>query len=458
MASTAIPINTMAELADQWRETSPGMWERNACPMECWMRMRSCMNTSNKRHLTLSVTIRLQLAIPPMQFADDLLRAWKTIRRDHGTLASELDRVNRTWKYNAPNDVEIDSWISETFKVVNEPMTVTDIKEMIPSIQRPALYFLPASNEIVLKAPPTHIDHKGILLLAGTLLRHATDPDKTEPVYKSVILSPPYHTTACLPVHTRHDTERAEREMERYRDDLLSMALPTKIWEWDWVWYSPTETKSCVMSLTESQTKTFLRLMAEEDFCYHHAVHAAIACATKKINISVDSDKYTGVFCVDGRGPFNMDYHPATIYSTVWFPSIHVTDFKSVMRQFRHDYQEIAQDPMLPNVVDEMIGISISLDQYEEFCTAEALLTNLGHLERFIPDTGREVEVVELDFHCEVLTPAINVYLYIQRNELTLKACYNDTYHAADMVTRFLEMVMEELHKGFSLPMYVCID
>ena len=212
------------------------------------------------------------------------------------------------------------------------------------------------------------------------------------------------------------------------------------------------------MALSEIQTKTILRLMAQENFCYHHAVHAAIACATKKVNINVDSDMYTGVFYADGRGPFNLDYHPAAIYSTAWFPSIQVTDFKSVMRQFKHDYQEIVQDPMLPNIVDEMIGISISQDQQAEFCTAEALLTNLGHLERFIPDTGREVEVAELEFDCEVLTPALHVFVYTQRNELRLKACYNDTYHSKEMVTRFLERVMEELHMGFNLPMYLWIE
>lgn len=455
MASTVVPVNTMTEMTDQWQETSPGVWQRKACPMECWMRMRSRMDTSDKMHLTLSVTIRLQLAIHPMQFADDLLRAWKTIRRDHGTLASLLDRVNKTWMYIAPNDAEIDIWISETFKIVNEPMTATAVREMIPRLKRPTLYFLIASNEIVLKAPPTHIDHKGILLLAGLLLRHATNPNKTEPVFKSIKLSPPYHKTTCRPANTYSDTKKAVKEMKRYCGDLLSMALPTKIWEFDWPWYKPTETKSCTTSLSEVQTKTMLRLIDQESFRYHHAVHAAIACATKKLNINVDSDKYTGVVYSDARGPYCLTGHPAAFFSRAWFPSIQVTDFKSVMRQFKHDYQMIMLNPVLSNVVDEMVGISISRDQQAEFCTAEALLINLGRLDRFMPNPGCEVKVAELDFHCEVLTPAINVFVFIQQNQLTLKACYNNTYHSEAMVARFLEMVMEELHKGFNLPMYL---
>lgn len=132
-----------------------------------------------------------------------------------------------------------------------------------------------------------------------------------------------------------------------------------------------------------------------------------------------------------------------------------MTDFKSVMRQFKHDYQMIMLNPVLSNVVDEMVGISISRDQQAEFCTAEALLINLGRLDRFMPNPGCEVKVAELDFHCEVLTPAINVFVFIQQNQLTLKACYNNTYHSEAMVARFLEMVMEELHKGFNLPMYL---
>ncbi|KAJ5649506.1 uncharacterized protein N7484_003229 [Penicillium longicatenatum] len=440
-------------MADQWRQTEPGVFQRKACPMERWMIKLSNMGSgSQKQHMSLTVAIQLQMEIAPLEFAAELHRAWLTIRRDHGTLASILDHQTEMWTYNAPNEAEITEWLGETFMAITDPIPGPGILQIFPPPKRPTLYFLLDSNEIVLRAPPTHIDHKGILLLAGTILRHATNPDKVWPVFKWINLSPPYHTTVCLPAHTYYDIAKAEREMTRYLADLPSMRLPTLGLERARSDNSPGETREITMHLSEFQTKHILELIAEEGFHYHHAVHAGIACATKKFHVNDNSDIYTGISYVDGRGHFDLDYHPAAVYSTAWFPSIKVTDFWTVMRQFKHGYQEIAQDPILPNVVDEMINLAIPQMRHVDFCPTEALLTNLGILDRFIPDTGCDVRVANFELRCEILTPAISVFVFFQRNELTLKAFFNDKYHDPEMAFDFLNRVMMEMHRGFDVP------
>ncbi|KAJ5919840.1 hypothetical protein N7454_009675 [Penicillium verhagenii] len=416
MATSAVPSN---RFADQWRETSPGLWKRKMCPMEKWMlKMASDFGPStNKEHLTLSVALTLLMPRLLKTFLPDLERAWLTIRRNHGTLASILNRETETWEYTDPSkEGELKDWVSETFVVTGA--SPYEIREWMPPPRRPTLYVLVFANMMVLKAPPMSIDFRGLMLLAGNLLKLATAADKAYPTWSTVNLSPPYQVHASLPQHTYHDKNRADKHWKEYKSQIPSMQLPTKIPEWQCHLTPPMETKKCVVALDEAHTVAVFEALAKTQTRFYHATHAAIALATKKLNINVDSDMYTGVFYVDGRGPYIAGYHPAVVYSTAWFPKIHVTDFQSTLSQFKHDWQETVRDPMLPNVVDEMIGLALP-HVMDDFSSSEALLTNLGTPSQFIssryPD---DVDVTRIDFYCEILTRAISIYVYEDHKEV----------------------------------------
>ncbi|KAJ5947746.1 hypothetical protein N7466_000761 [Penicillium verhagenii] len=444
MATSAAPTD---RFADQWWETSPGIWNRQMCPMERWMlKMASDIGPHTKEHLTISVALDLVMSRPMDMFLLDLQRAWLNIRRNHGTLASTLNRETKTWQYIDPRmDGELAKWVSETF--VLTAGDVLELRELMPPPRRPTLYVLIYSNQIMLRAPPMFIDFRGLMLLAGNLLKLATAAVKEHAVWDAVELSPPYHTLASLPQHTYHDKNKANQHWKEYKSNIPSMALPTKIPEWKCLRTRPGQTRRCIATLDVQQTEELCQELGKTGTHVYHATHAAIACATKKLNVNVDSDMYTGVFYLDGRGAYIEGYHPAVVYSTAWFPMIRVTDFQSTLSQFRHDYQETVRDRKRPNVVDEMIELALPrIGGSDDFVSSEALLTNLGApsqcIQRHYPD---DVNVANIDFHCVILTRAISVYVYEDQQRYTLMAFYNDSYHDDSHVNYFLHLVLKEL-------------
>jgi hypothetical protein len=438
----------------RWRETAPGLYQRMATPMERWMTMITETGRKfGKEHFVLTVALKLQLEEGVSSFLPELRRAWSVISEKHASITSVLDRRSGIWTYIAPSKYETTRWLSETFIVIPFGMSVTALRNQTRPPKRPTLFVLPSSGEIILQAPHTSIDGKGIMLIVDELLSIASSMRQEGPSYNTINLSPPFRVAASLPPVNNDDRRRAAMELQRFLSVLPAMSLPMRIKDGRWSERAPKRTDRVVRALPESETWTLLAVLKTKGLTITHAVHAAIACATKEFNTNPASEVYAGAFNVDGRNAYggNTLDHPATLYSTGWFPTIKVSDFWSVAKEFREGYTSVQKDVRLPNVIDELIEQAMPFMNGSTPSPADALLSSLGVVESVIQHKYSNVEVLDFEIACEVLTPAIDIFLYTWRDRITLAAYFNETYQEAEKVSEFLGKVLDILNVELDL-------
>ncbi|CAI7625520.1 unnamed protein product [Penicillium manginii] len=438
----------------RWRETAPGLYQRMATPMERWMTMITETGRKfGKEHFVLTVALKLQLEEGVSSFLPELRRAWSVISEKHASITSVLDRRSGIWTYIAPSKFETTRWLSETFIVIPFGMSVTALRNQTRPPKRPTLFVLPSSGEIILQAPHTSIDGKGIMLIVDELLSIASSMRQEGPSYNTINLSPPFRVAASLPPVNNDDRRRAAMELQRFLSVLPAMSLPMRIKDGRWSERAPKRTDRVVRALPESETWTLLAVLKTKGLTITHAVHAAIACATKEFNTNPASEVYAGAFNVDGRNAYggNTLDHPATLYSTGWFPTIKVSDFWSVAKEFREGYTSVQKDVRLPNVIDELIEQAMPFMNGSTPSPADALLSSLGVVESVIQHKYSNVEVLDFEIACEVLTPAIDIFLYTWRDRITLAAYFNETYQEAEKVSEFLGKVLDILNVELDL-------
>jgi hypothetical protein len=130
---------------------------------------------------------------------------------------------------------------------------------------------------------------------------------------------------------------------------------------------------------------------------------------------------------------------------------VRVSTFESTAQAFKTEYTNIQRDRRLPNVVDWLITQVMPLLSGSAAPSSggggDALLSSLGVVESVIRRRYSSVEVLEFEIGCEVLTPAVDIFLYTWRDRIRLAAYYNESYYEAETVVQFLAMVVSKLER-----------
>ncbi|KAF7712529.1 Uncharacterized protein PECH_003068 [Penicillium ucsense] len=437
----------------QWHQAEPGVYQRTATPMERWMTMvTQTGHESGKEHFIISVALRLQVPEEFSAFVPELRRAWGILRQRHSSIASLLDRRAGIWRYVVPTPEDIDDWFTETFIVAPSAMATGPFPSPAHPPKRPRLLALPSTSQIILQAPHTVTDGKGLMLIASELLRITTASTKAQSSYEAVNLSPPFSVAAGLPPVDENDMRRAASDLEHFLSALPAMALSTRIAAGDVRERHRARTKHVLRAFSEHDTQSLLSRLKQRGLTVTHAVHAAIACTTKRFNINPSSDIYAGVLVLDGRSLYqdesNALKHPVSLSCTGWFPTVKVSSFESTANAFKAEYTEIQRDRRLPNVIDGLLMQMMPfLSESAPSSGADALLSSIGVVESVIHHRYSSVEVLDFEIGCEVLTPAIDIFLYTWHDRIRLAAYYNESYYEAETVIQFLAMVISTLRR-----------
>ncbi|CEJ57916.1 hypothetical protein PMG11_06592 [Penicillium brasilianum] len=437
----------------QWREAAPGSYQRIATPMERWMAMiTQTGHELDQEHFVISVTLQLQVQEGLSAFVPDLRHAWGILRQQHSSIASLLDRKAGIWQYVVPTPDDVESWFTETFIIGPSATATGPMPSQAHPPKRPRLLVLPATSEIVFQAPHTVTDGKGLMLIASELLRIATASPKAPPSYDAINLSPPFSVAVGLPPVNEDDMRRAASDLERFLSALPAMILPTKTTTAAVSKRRPARTKHVSREISEHDTQSLLSRLKQRGLTVTHAVHAAIACTTQRFNINPFSNIYAGALVLDGRSVYGDERscvkHPASLSCTGWFPTVQVSSFESTAEAFKTEYTKFQRDRRLPNVVDGLIiQVMPLLSGSAPSSGADALLSSLGLVESVIHHNYSSVEVLGFEIGCEVLTPAIDIFLYTWRDRIRLAAYYNENYYEAEMVEQFLGMVISILKR-----------
>ncbi|KAL2401267.1 hypothetical protein ABEF93_004294 [Exophiala dermatitidis] len=522
---------------DQWHPTAAGHYEREANLTERWMAhncslgqqaSRNGSSRGGRHHWTLSLVLKLGMTIQETQnenqnqrrcasglFEEQLVpqlrRAWQDLRHQHPSMASTLDTTRYVWEYHPTTEKgEEEKWLRMTFVVVSFQIEAATLATQLVAPPRPTLHVLPRSQELLLQSPHSSVDGAGLVMMAHLLLSAVTSPrdpggpfgscpsvdnslnlNESESESECCNLAPPFRTMVQAGPFTDMQSQAANAELERYLDAFPGMTLPTKSPKTNPKTRDgtvrPGKTKRKCHVFDECETSAIADACRRKGLTVTHAVHASIACAMARLKSnSAAPNVYTGALSFDGRRIYgtataeedDRDWQlPATLCTTAWLPSIHVSDFDCTADQFKRAYAwhtnnntdtngngnstdnshthtrpdkrdqynivELMIKNILPRISSTTGATSASM--------ASANLSSLGVVERTLQRKYGHLEVLEYAQLCEVLTASVCMYLHTWRDQMVLSTMYNEAYYDAKFVEALVETVLDILRQGLGL-------
>ncbi|KAL0938609.1 uncharacterized protein CTRU02_205219 [Colletotrichum truncatum] len=209
-----------------WAELAPGVWQRDIDEIETfWAQAARAYDNQGRQPFVivghLSLKIDTSAALLRSHISSALRKAWRRIRHDHPSIASQVEydfhteRFTRTYQ-TARDELEKESWLNATFIEMEDGQSGVEYANSdLPAPDMPTMVILtPHSDDgvfeyrdIIFRAPHDTIDGIGTLLLLNNFLRHASDAleqgnDYVLPSLNGTEvqnLSPPYRVAAAVP-------------------------------------------------------------------------------------------------------------------------------------------------------------------------------------------------------------------------------------------------------------------
>lgn len=387
-----------------WRETSPGIWQRDVDEAEKFYYALAKLYEGNGRmffamtgHLSLSVDIpQGQTREAVEQRLETALRhGWLALRYQHPTIASRVShdlatgQVIKTYRTRL---TDRDAWLAETFVPIATGETGEEWANSDPPAPKvPTLFVVKPRTastgsetssavrlDLVLRSPHEIVDGIGTLYMFNNLMRLVADAYDAGSTYETPRfdgseiknLSPPFRVAANVP------TELTDRQKQHLADQnahkaaasqdvggIKVLALPYRQSA-----VAPSKHQRIALDFSERDTAALVAACKSLKATVTQAFHAAIAMAVRDVQdrkSEAQQVRYVNYIlrnerrsCVD---PYNTPKHAVSVYHSVSGraltvdmtlpasgetvdPADRASEFRSIVEKMRDFYEAVRDD------------------------------------------------------------------------------------------------------------------
>lgn len=301
-----------------WRETVPGVWQRDIDEAEMfYASLAKLYEGSNRMFFAITGHVSLRLVVgqdeilreKEQRFDDALRIAWLRLRSEQPAIASKVayDADLHTWRKTyrtIHNSDDRNSWLKSTFRKVSTGQTGLEwCNSDPPAPDLPTLFAIhpprleyegirTVRRDIVLRSPHDIIDGIGTLHLLNLLVNITTNAYLGEGIYQYPAfggeevnrLSAPYRIAANIPPvptpeHQRRLDDMAEASSKGDNEPEI-IGLPYKFNT-----VIPGKHQRVARSLSKDQTALLLSRCKAVGATVTHAYHAAIAIILRDMQV-----------------------------------------------------------------------------------------------------------------------------------------------------------------------------
>ena len=385
-------------------------------------------------HYTLYSKVKLQGDV-----SEDALRhAWKQMRCQQPNLAEIIESTKKV--YEVPDETALQAWLGSTFITCDQP------PEFKP-IERPTLYFLPKSSEVILRAHHASFDGIGVLLFWDRFLNALAAPSDVTFGDEHSRLRP-----------SLADALGAEPSSPAQSDKAMAQLM-------DWAAACPgigpvSKIGAAPSGASRSEQLAFpaehlVRACKSKGVSVTAAVHAAYVCALQKhADPESKLEEYVTMTSFNLRpylpAPYNSSDYAASMYYTPLpykapLPASFWDMAKSLHEYYQTSYkgnkENLAFAPHFQRATHQLV-------QMPEFQTApipkDPLITSLGVVDDFINEY-RGVKVQDITMGVEVVMGMPQLFIYTFAGQLRLVYCFNDGFEERQNVKAYLAEVQDIL-------------
>ena len=495
-----MPDNSQSQY--EWRETSPGRFERDLDEVEqFYASMAKLYEGTGRSFFAITGYLEISLELSPSEKVRDVERrvncafqsAWSRLRIDHPTIASyfiydwsrkRCKKVCETSKSEAHSDLK---WLESSFTIIDNGQSGLDFANSDPPVKQHATLYLitPPANakasssgvlrrDVVFRSPHVTIDGIGTLMLLDSLMAHAAEsfvaPEACPVVnikQEHLNLSPSFRIAAAIPskanlaqLHRFTETHAAE---SRLREDVELLGIPFKRDA-----MLPLASRRTATHLSKAEAHMITERCRAQGLSVTHAFHAGIVLAAYKMAERHDMERkmrYVSYCLVNLRNqcipPYNSARHAASVYHAVPGNSL-VIDFTVPVKESSRNPREIHNfTSVATQIKDYYLGVKYDPDfvpmtplffraftpSYpEEPCcevplpnqSPSASMSSMGVIERIIQPSRSPFTIDAPWVTGDEYGTGVGVFLGSWRGEMSLSAVFNMAFHEEGKIAKFL--------------------
>ncbi|EEY23738.1 conserved hypothetical protein [Verticillium alfalfae VaMs.102] len=437
-----------------WNRVSETRWERPLSGYENFFVGVASLTaglSGGREHFNIFCAIKVELP-----FADPipvLRHAWKQLRHDQPQIASTVEGTTKI--YETPVSEEaLEQWLDKTFLVARDAEDADGLYKNIPINEETSLYYVPNSQELVLRTSHYNFDGVGALLFWDAYLKALASPSpdikfgeegvRLDPTMKEILGHPD-----------------ASRELQSEADALVAKFIDASpgIGPENKAGLAPIG-RACNISVafTADKSAALFAACRRKGVTVTSAAHAAyIATISHHTDPSTRQDEYVSSIAYNLRDYLPASYNTSQHAANVWYAAhpfhlplpmsfwdmareigrVNSTAYKGNPRalEFREPLsQSLAKLMLAPEALQKPIA-------------KDAFVSSLGVVEKFIQREYKHgensINVLDVKQGLDVIMGFSSVHILTFADRLRFTYSFNDGYEDPEEIRKHLaEMIV----------------
>ena len=434
-----------------WRETPPGVFSRSVDATENLYYSAAEMTEPLGRQWAM-LCFAMRIEYPGSDLVEATRQAWKWIRYHNPMLASTTKHRRRY--YQVANELEVESWLQETFIVHDGPENGDqDAKKLQPtlrSIKRATLHLIPRTQEILLQVTHDLIDGISMQYLFDQLLSLlAAPPVKVLFGDEVKNLAPALETAAHIP-----PTEPVHLSQTQAMYGQWVASMPTTGIAITLAGSMPGNTLWQRMQLSENDTAKVIAAAKQRGLTPTHVVQAASILAAKKHGGHSEQTNHVSFGLISLRYLCDTLYRETAAAYIACMPMVlQPASFIDTAHQLKDYYvgTKANMKTQLPVLEPAAVTFLQLLSTPPPEPTNMMSVSSLGLFEPRLNSVHGAVRMTDFWMTFEMPTSGLSTFMWTRAGVLTWQVCYNEAYHQEESIARYLEMTEEILFESLGL-------
>ncbi|KAJ5872664.1 uncharacterized protein N7529_005017 [Penicillium soppii] len=445
----------------KWKQVSNGQYIRPFDPFEK-MFLFFCHDPARPETRSLDIVASVGMETLPKdanKFLETIKKAWIRLRYLHPTLATEVGQDE--FRYMPLKDqADIDNWLEKTF-IMKEWDSDSEIQGcqdlgIAPSAQSPVLYYFPGKQKLILRMNQMHGDGQAVVILLQDLFTEIQrlnlgGETVNEPWGAEV------QSLASGGFDAAGITALENSWSSNFVSTLPQLRAEGKAFEIPSVdnTHPPGAGKTQSLEFSENETSELRDQAKNQNLGLTAFLHAALLYAGKRISPSSESMIHSAVLIFSFRerctdSPPNANSRAAALRIGFWPVQVLITDkFQRTALRIKNAYKALAhrKSAALVTMVPYLQKSASELSQ-EYF--KGILPSFIGNVSKAFPKSYGSFKI--RDFWMAGVPTDERIYFGFQTfgNKLSIRACYNQTYHTDEQIADYLLHIRQEMYAGLT--------
>lgn len=226
-------------------------------------------------HWIICCVVRFEYVGLPINLEQALRQAWTSLRYRFPSLESTVSDDTRFCE--TPGNPAAEQWMKKTYQI-HEETTADELFARLRSISHITLHYLPETKQLVINAPHSLIDGRGILHLYNELFNQLANPNQVTAADIGPLPPTENDLLGLRAVPTELDVQACQKLLSRFANPSPLVRMPNVKFD-----QAPGDAARVELKLSQEMTESIIAACKRNSITVTAAWHAAVVLAVSEI-------------------------------------------------------------------------------------------------------------------------------------------------------------------------------